>query len=472
MSVTSPAGATVAIPTTGDRPGLRPAVEAAIRSAAQAGAGSEVLVVVNGRPDAPALGNLGSPLLRVIHLERSNVSAAQNAGIAQARHDTVLFTDDDGLVPVDWCASLRGGLGRPGRTIVAAPICTAVKGPVTAFLNYQRVFDAPPDGYGGVLFPITLSSGVRRDRLPATIRFDETIRRGGGQDDDFGHTAREAGLTIEWLADAPPVQHVLTEGSEAIRERYQRYGDGVARLHRKRNQAAALLPGYHAMYQAMTQRGYKWHRRFSELTEPAVRDTFTVFDYLLNAFMCLGYLARMGVETSRELVDVDQMGLSTGYELVELDADGLTASCERILGSVIARAGELPDSCWAEPDADFARLGQVPDSAPAQPEIDQLQAALQQHARPAAAPPPVAEPPAGQNGKTGGRGSAIAGDAAAIRDRAWTAWQRLSHDGERVTAGQVDRLFREAGTAFKAGCHEVEVKLGRQRRKQAGQPAR
>jgi len=48
-------GLTATIPTTGDRPGLRRAVEALIRSAELAGGESEVLVVVNGRGSAPLL---------------------------------------------------------------------------------------------------------------------------------------------------------------------------------------------------------------------------------------------------------------------------------------------------------------------------------------------------------------------------------------------------------------------------------
>lgn len=101
---------TVGIPTTGVRPVLRRCVEAAVRSATAAGQDAEVLVVLNGRADAPGLGRVNSPLLRVVRLDQPNVSAARNRAIALARHNVVLFADDDVLVPRQWCAQLRAAL--------------------------------------------------------------------------------------------------------------------------------------------------------------------------------------------------------------------------------------------------------------------------------------------------------------------------------------------------------------------------
>jgi hypothetical protein len=442
-------GLTAVIPTTGDRPELRRAVEALIGSAARAGGDAEVLVVVNGRRSVPVLDHLGSPLLRVLFLDRPNVSLARNTAIAQAWHDTLLFTDDDGVVGPDWCAQLRAGLATPRCALVAGPVRVPASGPVTAFLDYQRPFDASPDSHGGVLHPVTVNCGIRRDRLPGHVRFDEEMRI--GQDVDFGHSVRATGAGMTWLADSAPVLHVLSDQFDEIGRRFLAYGSGIAGITLKRNQAAARMTSvFLSVYQAMTaggSGGSGGFRRFTEFTRPRVRDAFTVLDHLQTAFFFIGYLRRASTEHGRQLITVDE--------------EGLQAACREIADGVLEEAGGHTSDGWDELCPDYAMFGHA--AGPEPPAIAQVRDVLAGYARPAAAPPPgsAASPgsaPAGGNG-----GGPAAGTASPSQAIAMAAWQNLCAAGGRITTADLERAFRSAGVPFKEGCRQVEAMLLRER---------
>ncbi len=363
-------GLTAVIPTAGNRPELRRAVEALISSATRAGGDAEVLVVVNGRRSVPVLDHVGSPLLRVLFLDRPNVSLARNTAIARARHDTLLFTDDDGVVGPDWCAQLRAGLATPRCALVAGPVRVPASGPVTAYLDYQRPFDASPDGHGGVLHPVTVNCGIRRDRLPGHVRFDEEMRI--GQDVDFGHSVRATGAGMTWLADSAPVQHVLSDQFNEIGRRFLAYGSGIASITLKRDQAAARMTSvFLAVYQAMTAGGSGGFRRFTEFTRPRVRDTFTVLDHLQTAFFFIGYLRRASAEH--------------GHQLITVDEERLQAACQEIADGVLEEAGGHTSRGWDELCPDYAMFGHA--AGPEPPAIARVRDVLAAYARPAAARP-------------------------------------------------------------------------------------
>src|SRR5262245_22264091 len=151
----------VVIPSTLDSTVLDECVAAAVRSAGAVGPDAEVLLVANrvrgGRPP-----RFESPMLRVLHSSPDGIATARNTAIAAARHDTILFTDDDLIVAPDWCRRLYDALQEAGCAAVGAPVRTETTGPVTSFMNYDRHFDAPPTDSRYARLLVTASAGYRR----------------------------------------------------------------------------------------------------------------------------------------------------------------------------------------------------------------------------------------------------------------------------------------------------------------------
>ncbi|GAA0449559.1 glycosyltransferase family 2 protein [Streptomyces olivaceiscleroticus] len=310
---------TVVIPTTLERPTVRATVESAVAAAVASDPRAEVLVVVNGTPpSSDPLAHLGSPHVRVIRVPRRSAPAARNAALDRALHDTVLFTDDDCRLPPTWCADLAASLRAPGEVAVAAPVRAEGQGPLLAYMNHQRLFDAPPDGAGGARYVVTANCGVRRDRLPHGIRFDDVHFNNAAEDADFGLRLRAAGHPIRWLAGAPPVAHRLSGAVAEISRRWLRYGRAHVRLHTRKLHPGTALGGVHRWYAAMCHETERSHRCFSEIPDPALREAFTAYDLILGASFLIGYLEELGAEWGRPLITVDHDKLTAGWERVAM----------------------------------------------------------------------------------------------------------------------------------------------------------
>ena len=335
---------TVGIATTGDDPRtLRETVEGVIRSASIVDADAEVLVVVNGRDRVPELHDIGSPTLRVVYLERRNVAVARNTVLAEARYDTILFTDDDCAVPPEWCSQLAAGLHAPGCVAVGAPVRVEVTGPVSAYFDYQRQYNATPAGPGGPLLLVTTNSGLRRDRIPASIRFDPTLHS-AGEDSGFSLALAKAGLPARWLFDATPIRHGLSERIEEITERFRRNAYHGVQLYLGLGHQEASIPGVLRLYRQRIQDDFHFDRRFSELPAIEARIAFSVYDSLATAAMMVGYLDRLGKELA--------------HPLLELDLPGLARFVNQIADQVREQTTALSTSDWAALEVDYRGMRQ------------------------------------------------------------------------------------------------------------------
>jgi hypothetical protein len=434
---------TVVVPTTGDSTDLPRSLHSMLRAAGHAGPDAEVLVVVNGRSSAPALAQVGSPLLRVIHLQQANVSRARNVGIAAARHDTVIFGDDSAIVEPTWCVRLAGALRDPAYPVVTAPVRVPVIGPLTAFLNYQRIFDAPPLDATEAR-TVTGHCALRRDRLPAAVRYEEQQLPHVGEDVAFGNALRAAGVRIRWLADVIGV-HPVPERLEEITERAFRYGRGAALIWRGGCPGPVVDPtAVAAVHKQLAPREDHPRRRFPEVVQPGLRAAFTLYEYLVNAALVLGYCS----ELDGSVVDLDLAGLREAWRAVAFRAT----------------AGAARDGDWAALRLDFAGLD-TPHPLTADPLLDEAWRAvnryaplrLQQPPAPAGSAPP-AEPtesaePAGSAASTEPADSMAA--APSVR-RLRAAWRSLRAADRPVGVDVVDRAFRSAGFGFREGCAAIE----------------
>jgi hypothetical protein len=438
---------TVGIATTGDDAlALRDTVETVVRSAELVSDDAEVLVVVNGRDRVPELDTVGSPLLRVRYLDVRNVAVARNTVLAESRHDTILFTDDDCAVPLEWCAQLGSALREPGCVAVGAPVRIPVAGPVSAYFDYHRVYDAVPAGPGGPLLLVTTNCGVRRDRVPPSIRFDPGLNT-AGEDTGFSLALGKAGLAARWLADATPIRHGFSERIEEVTWRFMRNAGHSLHLFLRHGHADAAIPGALALYRQRLRDDLWLDRRFSELVSAEARTAFAVFDYLAAAVTAIGYLDRLGTEL--------------GHPLLALDRPGLSAAFREIGARVQESTAGLSTSDWAHLQVDYEgmrdRIGDP------EPLLAEVREALWRHAL------PVLTEPAGPVRDVLDHGAAeVAADYLDCLERFRQVYDDLCVAAEPVTRDALDRVARALDRPFNMAAAAVEVSLMLDLRRLAG----
>lgn len=103
---------------------------------------AELIVVFNGPMADVAALDVRHPRLRVLAEPRAGAAHARNVGMSVASNATVLFTDDDCIVPPTWCRDHLSVL--KGSPTTAAPVHVPHRGPITRYLDYKRIFAAPP----------------------------------------------------------------------------------------------------------------------------------------------------------------------------------------------------------------------------------------------------------------------------------------------------------------------------------------
>ena len=145
----------------------------------------------------------------VVHLRLDSVgvSRARNEAIAAARHEVLVFTDDDVVVEPDW-------LGRLVDTLRAAPERTAVTGAVLAEATAEGHVPSvtqrtQPEVFTGRPFADPLFSNnmaLPRRAFEEVGLFDERFGAGAvfsnAEDNDLGYRLLEAGYRIEFVPEA------------------------------------------------------------------------------------------------------------------------------------------------------------------------------------------------------------------------------------------------------------------------------
>lgn len=162
-----------------------------------------------------------TPELRYVHEAEVGLSAARNRGVAEARGDIVVFTDDDVLAPPGWLAALVGALER-------APEAAAVGGKVELLLPRARPGWLEPDlegflaavDYGDTTtalvpphYPVGANMAVRRAWLHKVGRFKTSLGRrgkaiGGSEEQELFLRIFDAGGIVVYAPDAS-LQHAI-----------------------------------------------------------------------------------------------------------------------------------------------------------------------------------------------------------------------------------------------------------------------
>jgi hypothetical protein len=363
------------------------------------------------------------------------VAVARNTVLAEARHDTVLFTDDDCAVPPEWCRQLGSALRETAA--VAAPVRVPVTGPVSAYGDYHRMFDAVPAGRGLPVALVTTNCGLRRDLVPASVRFDPR-RSTAGEDTAFAIALGQAGVPIRWLADATPISHGFSEEIEELTGRFMRNARGGLELYLTHGHAEAALPGALTAYRQRLRDDLPLDRRFSELVAAEARTAFATYHSMSFAATLVGYLDRLGAEL--------------GQPLVELDLGGLVAAFRAVAAHVRERTAELSTSDWANLEVDYRgmkdRLGEP------EPLLAEVREALRRYAR------PVPDDPTGPVRDILDHGAAeVAAEYLDCLERVRRAFDDLCAAPDPVTRDALDRAARAVGVPFKTATDTLELRL-------------
>jgi glycosyltransferase involved in cell wall biosynthesis len=421
----------VVIPTMLASSGLGRTVDSVIKSMSSASDRSEVILAVNGARPSQSAPRFDTPMVRVVELDRASAPAARNAGIAVAKHDAILFTDDDCAVPESWCTDMDRALNRDGHAAVAAPVRIAVEGPVTAFINHQRIFDAPAIDAEQVRYLVTANCGYRRDLAPQSFRFDDFNFNNAAEDADFGYRLRDAGARLHWLGSAEPTVHVLSASITEITDRFLRYGRGNARLYLRCGRWRESVPGGLDWYCDIAGGEYVEYRRFSEFTEPEVREAFALYDLLLTASFLIGYF--------------EEVGAQLNYTLITAEHEQLKASIQRLTADSASTDGDID---WRNLHTDFTRL-----NAPRRLHNNEglaVSALLREHVRPAVdLSPPV------QNQLRAWR-EEFDQEISGVSNHLVRMWDDIDNSGPKLGMGLVESMLRSAGASFNDGCHDIE----------------
>lgn len=144
--------------------------------------------------------------LHYVHAPAHNISIARNAILDALTGDFLAFIDDDQVAAPDWIARLVAAIQREA--------CDAVLGPVTAvygddapgwvaagdFHSFEPTFVSGRILKGYTCNVLIRSEAIRRNGL----RFDLSLGRTGGEDDDFFYQLTDAGGVIGYA----PLAHV------------------------------------------------------------------------------------------------------------------------------------------------------------------------------------------------------------------------------------------------------------------------
>lgn len=228
----------------------------------------EVIVVDNGSTDdtSSVLDDHSEslPLVRVDHPEPGK-NRALNRGLAVARGDLLVFTDDDVAAPSGWLTALTEAADRwPDDNIFGGPVVPRFP-PGTADWMARPDFEHTRWAFSGYhpreregptwQTPLGPNMAIRRKAMPGAA-YDESIGPSGsdyvmGSEVELLLRMYRGGDQFIFVP-AAPVEHILTKGHvtfENVRRRARRFGRSEARL--------ASSP---ATYPVLAVAPYRWSR--------------------------------------------------------------------------------------------------------------------------------------------------------------------------------------------------------------------
>lgn len=173
---------------------------------------SEIVIVDQSVTPSHHLARMGSHAsceVKYVTSTELGVSRGRNLGAALARHDLLVFTDDDMTAPVEWFSSLVRGLlrGGPGTVVTGQVLSTLPEHP-GAFAPPGRRDDQPAVYEGRIKVDVldTLNMAIHRSLLEQAGGFDDRLGPGtrfpAAEDNDSGFRLLEMGCRISYVPEA------------------------------------------------------------------------------------------------------------------------------------------------------------------------------------------------------------------------------------------------------------------------------
>jgi len=235
----APPGLSVVIPTANRPEALRRCLLALSR-AADPGVSWEVIVVDDGSLPPVDLTETSTTFpspLRLLRIAHQGAAAARNAGLAEARYQTVLFTDDDCVIGDDALVGVAGRVTLDAMAMILGDTRNAVSDDpyaiaddtlhrvVYAHFNRDQVVEAA-HGSSAMAAP--------RDRLREIGGFDTRFSL-AQEDRDLCARWREHGWPVVFAPDWR-VDHHHSHTWRSFLAQHFRYGRGAFLYHRSRVQ--------------------------------------------------------------------------------------------------------------------------------------------------------------------------------------------------------------------------------------------
>lgn len=203
---------------------------------------SELIVVDQSRAPNRELERLAADRpgeFRYLWRPAPGVSRARNIGIAAARHDLLVFTDDDVLVEPDWLGSLARALVAAGpRAVVTGRVLPAAGPGGPGFVPSVKV-DQTPAVYAGRAAEDVLYSNnmaMRRASIERIGGFDERLGPGtrfpAAEDNDVCFRLLEAGERVIYVPEAALHHRAWRAEAEFLPLRWS-YGRGQGAYYAK-----------------------------------------------------------------------------------------------------------------------------------------------------------------------------------------------------------------------------------------------
>jgi glycosyltransferase involved in cell wall biosynthesis len=178
---------------------------------------TEIVIVDNGSTDTTEAtvraAKESNSFLEYVFEPKAGLSNARNAGLARARGDYILFTDDDVLVEENWVKEMVIAIGENDMAVVTGRIRPA-EYLVRPWMKYMHrvalALNDVPQIKGGSVEIYGANMGFHRSALARVPLFDPEIGAGAlgyGEETLFAWQLLEAGFKIVYAPKAQVVHH-------------------------------------------------------------------------------------------------------------------------------------------------------------------------------------------------------------------------------------------------------------------------